>query len=327
MDDQEEQYFRWQKTGQRTGEHTQVRSGSACPQCQAINDDDARYCSECGSHLLAAGSCPNCHSDLKPGADICESCKTWLRVGQCMFCNAAVAPDDAYCSECGNPTAGITCSQCGQLSIFDYCPHCQTPLTEQARHQQRQMSEEPGISALADIAAKLQALDSVTNDRSESFSSATSAERDEADQQLRKLAELRAAARGKRSTPAPRAEPLFSSEDKARVSRLEKDIEVERRRQAEEKQRQEERRQALITQAENALQEMLQTHQHRRFANSQEARCFYMSMLSAFPKEIIEALDLSAVGRAGWLCNEYGNLHNDPSECAAPHAGGVWVYK
>jgi hypothetical protein len=27
-----------------------------------------------------------------------------------------------------------------------------------------------------------------------------------------------------------------------------------------------------------------------------------------------------------WLCNAYGTLHNDPSECSKPGKGGVWVY-
>jgi transposase len=47
-----------------------------CPQCQAQNPDDARFCEECGARLALA--CPQCGAEITPGKKFCRSCGTAL---------------------------------------------------------------------------------------------------------------------------------------------------------------------------------------------------------------------------------------------------------
>jgi transposase len=43
-----------------------------CPQCQAQNADDARFCEECGARLALA--CPQCGAEVSPGKKFCRAC-------------------------------------------------------------------------------------------------------------------------------------------------------------------------------------------------------------------------------------------------------------
>ena len=43
-----------------------------CPQCQAQNPEDARFCEECGARLAFA--CPQCGAEISPGKKFCRSC-------------------------------------------------------------------------------------------------------------------------------------------------------------------------------------------------------------------------------------------------------------
>jgi predicted RNA-binding Zn-ribbon protein involved in translation (DUF1610 family) len=55
---------------------------NACPACRAGNDQDARYCDQCGQHLLphedkAEGACPACGGVVEErdeGRGVCASC-------------------------------------------------------------------------------------------------------------------------------------------------------------------------------------------------------------------------------------------------------------
>ena len=47
-----------------------------CPQCQAQNPEDARFCEECGARLALA--CPQCGAEIGPGKKFCRSCGTAL---------------------------------------------------------------------------------------------------------------------------------------------------------------------------------------------------------------------------------------------------------
>jgi len=76
--------------------------------------------------------CPECGEKTKAGADICEHCGAWLLDGLCPFCYSAIEKNAVYCNECGNPVKGIACPECNKKSIFDFCPHCNIPLTPQA---------------------------------------------------------------------------------------------------------------------------------------------------------------------------------------------------
>jgi class 3 adenylate cyclase len=43
-----------------------------CPRCQAQNDEDARFCEDCGARLELA--CPRCGQPVTPGKKFCRSC-------------------------------------------------------------------------------------------------------------------------------------------------------------------------------------------------------------------------------------------------------------
>lgn len=45
-----------------------------CPKCGASLKPGAKFCSECGEKLGAAGFCPKCGAQLKPGAKFCSEC-------------------------------------------------------------------------------------------------------------------------------------------------------------------------------------------------------------------------------------------------------------
>jgi len=47
-----------------------------CPNCQTLNEEDARFCSKCGEYLEKKDSevCPDCGAACKPGESFCTSC-------------------------------------------------------------------------------------------------------------------------------------------------------------------------------------------------------------------------------------------------------------
>jgi class 3 adenylate cyclase/tetratricopeptide (TPR) repeat protein len=51
-----------------------------CPACSAPNDDDARFCSSCGTAL--AKTCPSCGSPVPPQARFCPTCGTALTTSE-----------------------------------------------------------------------------------------------------------------------------------------------------------------------------------------------------------------------------------------------------
>lgn len=85
--------------------------------------------------------CPQCGHPTRKEADICENCGFWLLDGLCKFCYTPLEKGAAYCHECGNPVDGIPCPQCGRLSIFDFCPHCNIPLSQQAHQTLEQLKQ------------------------------------------------------------------------------------------------------------------------------------------------------------------------------------------
>jgi ribosomal protein L40E len=121
-----------------------------CPHCQAEYEEGAQFCGECGMPLSPAGQCPSCKAVVPAGADICEKCGTWLLEGKCKFCYAPLEDGAKFCGECGNPVDGIRCPKCGNLSYFDFCKHCDLPLTEQAREMIKNLEESEELRSLVE---------------------------------------------------------------------------------------------------------------------------------------------------------------------------------
>jgi len=110
------------------------KEGKECPNCYVINELEVKFCAECGYNFEGVKNCPKCGAKIiSPNADICEVCGEWLLKGKCKFCYADIEEGATYCAECGNPVVGIICPQCGQLSYFDFCKHCNIPLTVEAQ--------------------------------------------------------------------------------------------------------------------------------------------------------------------------------------------------
>ena len=281
----------------------------SCASCGHSNADSAMFCAECGKSLLAPSTCPECKTATKPGADICEACGTWLLPGQCMFCSAAVGENQAYCGTCGNPVAGIPCPGCGKKSIFDFCRTCAIPLSSQAQQLVLAASNDPAQQEIATLLKELHELQFAAK-TADGAGKEPATHKVFVDDQLAKMK----LARAMLSAPsAPQyvksqSKPLFSDQQKQHINQLGDQIirEEERRRKVHEQ----------INQALNRLG-------GKTFSSSQDARRFFMSLVSALPDEAMQALNAS--GRLRWRCHAYSNEHDSPSGCADPSQGGVWV--
>ncbi len=45
-----------------------------CPRCDALNDETARFCAECGTRMSTRANCPSCGAELDPEAKFCPEC-------------------------------------------------------------------------------------------------------------------------------------------------------------------------------------------------------------------------------------------------------------
>lgn len=307
MDSQEQSRFQERFQEQKGIEKSE---SIVCHSCSFVNGAEALYCEECGASLAEEKKCPKCHSKVSQNADICEACGHWLLDNKCKFCNSLVDPNEQYCGECGNPTAGITCPTCQHLSFFDFCPKCNTPLTEFAHEAIRQINNNPEMNQVQNLLQEIAQMEEEIKNESMILQQ----EEEEAKQQeiinkeeeerQKKLALLNSISsyiqttkkdEPKTTTPPPpkqevKRESLRDSLTKA------KDIankNIERARKNRE------------------AQEKLNGMKSLTFQNPQTARKFFYA--SKPPKT------------KGWLCVFADVLHTGPSECAEPHHGGSWI--
>jgi len=264
------------------------KEGKECPNCHAINELEAKFCAECGYNFEGVKKCPKCGAKIiSPNADICEVCGEWLLKGKCKFCYADIEEGAVYCGECGNPVTGIICPQCGQLSYFDFCKHCNIPLTIEAQKMVKKIKN-------------------VTPREDEKFSSNQEARRYFMAQKYLMISEKieivqedkknellmmktyieKVEKRKKKKTYIP----LFSEKQKESIKSIEKIVDKEIERQEEEKRKRQE-------------EERRRQEEEKRKKEEEERR-----------------------KRKGWLCNAYNCLHPDgPCGCADPSQGGHWV--
>ena len=272
------------------------KEGKECPHCSVVNKLEAKFCAECGYNFEGVKKCPKCGAKIiSPNADICEVCGEWLLEGKCKFCYADIEEGATYCAECGNPVAGIICPQCGQLSYFDFCKHCNIPLTVEAQKMVEKVKNTP-------------------SKEDEKFSSNQEARRyfmaqkylmineqieivqeDKKSELLMMKAYIEKVEKGKKKKTYI---PLFSEKQKESIKSIEKIVDQEMERREEERRRQEEERRR------QEEEERKRQEEERRKKEEEEERR----------------------KREGWLCNAYGCLHpGGPCECADPSQGGHWV--
>ena len=311
----------------RPDEETLVQKSFPCPGCGCAAPEGAIFCPECGHNLKAPSFCNNCGAAIIEGADICESCKSWILEDQCMFCYAQLEHDAVFCEECGNPRKGISCPNCGNLSIFDFCTKCGKPLTENAAKAFEAVKSDPDAKALVDsiqetvsIGAEIAKLEKLINQAplSPSASPVMSPEKKMGRFSESKMAAILNTDKNIDSAAIRRTEEQKKAEDYARKldeenqqkenERLHRVHEREvKEAQARMKALEEERAKALAAAAEARAKLRSKT-----FDSHQEARCFHNARKPANPR--------------GWLCNFADCLHEDgPNGCYCPSMGGMWI--
>jgi len=83
-----------------------------CQQCGQINDDDTKFCTNCGFKLsgdkINAIKCPNCGINNKINSKYCINCGTILNEDikstnkfYCPYCGSELGPNVSKCKYCG----------------------------------------------------------------------------------------------------------------------------------------------------------------------------------------------------------------------------------
>jgi chemotaxis protein histidine kinase CheA len=303
--------------------------GAACPRCGTLMPAGALYCGECGCDLRHPAFCPACGAATKPTGDICEACGTWLLEGKCKFCYEPLPPGATFCPVCGNGRDGITCPDCGTLSIFDFCPKCGKALSDFACQALEAAKNDPDARVLVESAQK-------TAEISAELAEIAKTEAALAAEPINQLPEIPPPAPPKRSLrdsffTAEQLNAIGISGRQADAAAEKKRAEEEAARIAAEKARREEalRRQrereaaeaalaakkaaALRKQQEEAaaLRAAIEKVRNKTFADPQKARRFHNAMRPP--------------NSQGWRCNAYGCVHSDPNDCACPQGGGMWI--
>jgi hypothetical protein len=106
-------------------------------------------------------------------------------------------------------------------------------------------------------------------------------------------------------------------EERRRLEAEQRRIEAENRKREEVAQRQREEQRLM-----KEINDIMNKFRNKRFASSQEARRFYMSIISGLSDEMIRRIGNRGFG---WKCNAYDCIHDSPNECADPSQGGVWL--
>lgn len=314
-------------------------ANSVCPSCAQENDGSALFCEECGTALRQPANCPKCSATAQPHADICEVCGTWLLKGQCMFCYAHVDEDQAFCGECGNPTSGITCPQCGKASIFDFCKSCCIPLSAQAKEMVNEAARNPVFQEMTSLIKQLDSSPITEIGHAPIKSDLVTAKKDHDDQVLR-LKEYRESVSKPAMQHKPKSVPksLFSNDQREQINRLNEEvaqeeecrrIEDERRRKEEERKRREvEEHRMREVEKQRKLQEQINNemskHSGMTFSSNQEARRFFMNIIAGLPEEMVRKMTERGMG---WRCNFATCVHDSPGDCADPSQGGVWLIR
>ncbi|MFH0736880.1 MAG: zinc ribbon domain-containing protein [bacterium] len=289
-----------------------------CSTCGYKNELNAKFCEECGNNLVGKPMCPVCKAEVYLGADICEVCGAWLLEGKCKFCYAEITENEKYCSECGNPTDGIVCPNCGTNNIFDFCKKCNTPLTEAAHKELEKVKANPFFQNIFKLNQELQNLSKDEINEIEIKNQINEAERKIAEEQ-KKIDE--AEKKEKQIEKMLRLEQFLnkSSQTEQKATRLEQKpqksfISEEHIKQLERVKQNlagYEHRKVNKENKQRDIQAQLNQMAQLTFSTGQEARRFF---------------DASRPSSSYvWECNFVHYVHPKPSDCARPELGGKWV--
>jgi len=302
--------YRQNERGQTQQENKEVSKQKLCPACSTANNSEASFCEECGSPLTEVLKCPKCNSKVYPNADICEACGHWLLDKQCKFCSSPIDPEEKFCSECGNPTEGIVCHVCQHLSYFDFCPKCNTPLTEFAHEAIKQIQNDPEMCQMQNLLQEIEQMEQEIKEETVQLQQSEEQQKQEEliskeEVERQKKLDLLNSLSGylqktQKDEPKPRViqapKPEVKKESLKDALKRAQDIAAKKQERARKNK-----------EAQESLNKMLSLN----FQNPQDARKFFKA---SKPPRVI-----------GWECNMYRVLHDDPSQCSMPHNGGRWI--
>ncbi|TVX99912.1 SPFH domain-containing protein [Cohnella terricola] len=107
----------------------------ACPKCQKLNPQEARFCLACGHDYMAAVptqsaevQCSNCGKTFPAGAKFCLHCGDPNNA--CEQCGADNPQGATKCYKCGHSFGGNPCHQCGTEVDPEgkFCTNCGTSM-------------------------------------------------------------------------------------------------------------------------------------------------------------------------------------------------------
>ncbi|GEM_PF-3891611 len=251
---------------------------------------------------------------------------------QCVHCGAALSPEDIFCPDCGKaakakPLASqpLLCQKCGSPRHFEeaFCENCGTAF----------------IAAAPKTTEKAISQHQQTSNTSEDVVKTTpNPHQTSTEEEKRKHAELLQNLKKNIGSSAER-EIRKKEAEEAEKQRI---IEEEKQRVAdlEAKKRKIQNLESENTQTRDTLSKVkknLEETKEEVLRKSKEIQDLKVKNLeiyrqnldlqSRYTQIMFERDRLRQLGqKPKWKCNYCGLLHDDPSECAYPSLGGVWIY-
>lgn len=110
-----------------------------CPNCHIANEKGQKFCSSCGTKLMA--SCPNCQQEVPLGVKFCPECGSSMEPIKehelCSNCGCNIPEGVKFCPQCGTPviqkTEKLQCPNCHcEFEMgTKFCPQCGNAVSEQ----------------------------------------------------------------------------------------------------------------------------------------------------------------------------------------------------
>lgn len=134
---------------------------SEAPVIVAQNETFQYESTPMSAESVLQGRCPNCGAIIDSDADYCEACFCYIRKEVCSFCGSYMGEHAAYCPECGNPRAGITCPTCNTVNKFSFCTQCGNALTDEAKYLVKKLQDNDDYRQALEESFKLAELNNI----------------------------------------------------------------------------------------------------------------------------------------------------------------------